>query len=129
MSRIFWILVLMIGAVVFVKPLRERATPYVEFALNPLYEWEAKNRVNNIYRVLERTRAEGNPLPRPKDFQDFLTEREGTNAALDPWGTPYFLVRERKFFRVSSAGADRLPNTADDIHSTPEVAVDADRRR
>ncbi len=129
MSRIFWILVLLIGAVVFVKPLRERASPHVEFALNPLYEWEAKNRVNSVYRVLERARAEGNPLPRPRDFQDFLTEREGAGAALDPWGTPYFLVRERKNFRVSSAGADRLPNTADDIHSTPEVAGDADSRR
>jgi hypothetical protein len=129
MSRIFWILVLMIGAVVFVKPLRERASPHVEFALNPLYEWEAKNRVNSIYRVLERARAEGNPLPRPKDFEDFLTEREGAGSALDPWGTAYFLVRERRSFRVSSAGPDRLPNTADDIHSTPEVAADADPRR
>jgi hypothetical protein len=129
MSRIFWILVLLIGAVVFVKPLRERASPHVEFALNPLYEWEAKNRVNSLYRVLERARAEGTPLPRPKDFQDFLTEREGADSALDPWGTPYFLVRERKKFRVSSAGADRLHNTADDIHSTPEVAADADSRR
>ena len=50
-------------------------------------------------------------------------------AALDPWGTPYFLVRERRSFRVSSAGADRLPNTADDIHSTPEVAADPGSRR
>lgn len=129
MSRIFWILVLLIGAVVFVKPLRERASPHVEFALNPLYEWEAKNRVNTLYRVLVRARAEGNPLPRPRDFADFVTEREGAGAALDPWGTPYFLVRERKNFRVSSAGPDRLHNTTDDIHSTPEVAGDADSRR
>lgn len=127
MSRIFWILVLLMGAVVFVKPLREWASPHVEFALNPLYEWEAKNRVNSLYRVLERARAEGNALPRPRDFQDFVAEREGANAALDPWGTPYFLVRDRKFFRVSSAGADRLPNTTDDIHSTPEVAADPRR--
>lgn len=129
MSRTFWILVLLLGAVVFVKPLRERARPHVEFALNPLYEWEAKNRVNSIYRVLERARAEGNPLPRPKDFQDFLTEREGAGAALDPWGTPYFLVPGRRSFRVSSAGADRLPNTADDIHSTPAVPAEPAPRR
>jgi hypothetical protein len=127
MSRIVWILVFLLGAVVFVQPLRERVMPRMEFALNPIYAWEAKNRVNAIYRVLERARAEGTQLPRPRDFQRFLTEREGADAAVDPWGEPFFLVRDRKYFRVSSAGPDRRPNTADDIHSTPEVVAEPRR--
>lgn len=124
MSRIVWILVFLLAAVILVRPLRERVVPQMEFALNPIYEWEAKNRVNSIYRVLERARAEGAALPRPRDFQAFLTEREGADAALDPWGQPFFLVRERRAFRVSSAGPDRRPNTADDIHSTPGVPAE-----
>ena len=34
MSRIVWILVFLLGAVLFVEPLRERARPHIEFALN-----------------------------------------------------------------------------------------------
>jgi hypothetical protein len=124
MSRIIWILVFALGAVLFVKPLRDRVRPQIEFALNPIYKWEAKNRVNEISRVLVRVRAEGSKLPRPREFQKFLASKEGPSAALDPWGEPYFLYRDRSVFRVSSAGPDREANTTDDIHSTPAVATD-----
>jgi hypothetical protein len=129
MSRIVWILVFLVAAVLLVKPLRERARPQVEFALNPIYTWEAKNRVNAISRVLVRARAEGSRLPRPRDFQRFLTEREGADAALDPWGEPYFLYRDRQTIRVSSSGPDRTANTDDDIHSTPAVLASEPARR
>lgn len=131
MSRIVWILVFLVAAVLFVKPLRERARPQIEFALNPIYTWEAKNRVNAISRVLERERAQGTQLPRPRDFQKFLSDKEGPEAALDPWGQPFFLYRDRRSFRVSSSGPDRRTGTADDIHATPVVAADpnTDRRR
>jgi hypothetical protein len=124
MSRIVWILVLLLGAVLFIKPLRDEARPRLEFALNPIYKWEAKNRVNEISRVLVRVRAEGSKLPRPRDFYAFLADKEGVDAALDPWGEPYFMYRDQRVFRVSSAGPDRTANTEDDIHSTPAVATD-----
>ena len=120
MSRIIWILVFLIGAVLFVKPLRDRARPQIEFVLNPVYKWDAKNRVNEIKRVLERERAQGVSVPRPKDFQDFLTRREGAQAALDPWGEPLYLEVRRSSVRVSSAGPDRTAGTEDDIHSREE---------
>lgn len=129
MSRIVWLLVFLLGAVLFVKPLRDRARPEIEFALNPIYTWEAKNRANAISRVLERARAEGTQLPRPRDFQKFLADKEGAEAALDPWGQPYFLHRDHRTFRVSSAGPDRRRNTTDDIHSTPTVAIQPNDRR
>lgn len=129
MSRIVWLLVFLLGAVLFVKPLRDRARPRMEFALNPIYSWEAKNRVNAINRVLVRARAEGNPLPRPRDFRKFITDREGAEAALDPWGQPFYLYRDRRTFRVSSAGPDRRANTTDDIHSATTVDVQNGRAR
>lgn len=125
--RLFWILILLVGAVVFVPSLRERVLPHVEFALNPIYEWQTKNRVNAITRELVRARAEGTKFPRPRDFQAFLAEREGDEAAVDPWGEPYFLYREGKTYRVSSAGADRYANTEDDIQSTLAVPVETAR--
>lgn len=121
MSRIIWILVVLIGAVLFIKPLRERARPQIEFVLNPVYKWEAKNRVNEIYRVIQREKAQGVAVPRPRDFQEFLSRREGPQAALDPWGEPLYLEVGRNTVRVSSAGPDRTAGTADDVHSKPEV--------
>ncbi|HVH12376.1 MAG TPA: hypothetical protein VM759_04960 [Longimicrobium sp.] len=129
MSRIVWILVFLLGAVLFVEPLRERARPQIEFALNPIYTWEAKNRVNDIVRVLARARAEGTQLPKPREFQKFLADREGDDAALDPWGQPYFLLRDGRDYHVCSAGADRRAHTTDDIHSTTSVAAPDNRRR
>lgn len=128
MSRIVWVLVFLVGAVIFVEPLRQRALPHVEFVLNPIYSWEAKNRANAISRVLVRAQSEGSPIPRPRDFQRFLTDREGAQAALDPWGQPYFLYRDRRSVRVSSPGPDRRANTPDDIHSTPAVLAPPKRR-
>jgi hypothetical protein len=129
MPRVGWILLFLIGAVVFIEPLRERVRPEVEFALNPVYRWEAKNRVNAISRVLERARSEGRPLPRPRDFHRFLAELEGDEAALDPWGQPYFLARRRRSFQVGSAGPDRTSHTPDDILSSTIVVPAEPPRR
>ena len=121
MGRIFWILVLALVAVLTIPPLRERARPQIEYAMNPIYRWEARNRVNEIYRVLERERAQGGGIPRPKDFNQFLASRDGAAAAVDPWNVPFFLVASRRTYYVGSAGPDRQPGTTDDIVSKTAV--------
>ncbi|MBW3571078.1 MAG: hypothetical protein KY467_08225 [Gemmatimonadetes bacterium] len=119
MSRILWVLVLLLATVLLVPSLRERARPQIEYVLNPIYRWEARNRVNAIYRVLERERSQGTGLPTPREFQRFLAAREGAKAALDPWNEPYYLATTRRTFRVGSSGPDRQRNTMDDILSDP----------
>ena len=126
MSRIVFLLVLLLVAVLTVPPLRQRAQPHIEFVMNPLYRWDAKNRVNDIWRMLERERSQGNNLPSPRDFRRFIEQREGEKAALDPWKEPLFLVTTRRTFQVGSSGQDRQRGTADDIYSKPDV-VDAGR--
>lgn len=125
MTRILWLLVFLLAAVLFVKPLRERARPQIEYVLNPIYRWEAKNRVKDIQRVLERERSQERALPRPRDFQRFITAREGARAAIDPWEQPYYLVMTRRTFQVGSMGPDRQRNTVDDILSPPEPLAPA----
>lgn len=125
LSRLLWVLAFLVGAVLFVKPLRERVRPEIEYAMTPLYRWEAKNRVNEIYRILQRERAQGQQIPRPREFQRFLTMREGADAALDPWGEPFYLESSRRVVRVGSAGPDRARGTDDDIHSKPEEIAPA----
>jgi hypothetical protein len=123
MSRIVLLLVLLLVAVLTVKPLRERAQPHIETVMNPMYRWETKNRVNDIYRLLERERATGGAVPRAADFRRFLEQREGEKAALDPWRQPFFLVTTRRTFRVGSSGQDRQRGTADDIFSKTELVA------
>ncbi len=121
MSRILGFLVLVLAAVLLLPSLRERARPQIEWALTPVYRWEAKNRVNDLSRVLERERATGAQLPQPRGFAGFVTAREGAAASLDPWGQPFFLESTRTTLRVGSAGPDRVRGTADDIYSKPST--------
>ncbi|WP_420128562.1 hypothetical protein [Longimicrobium sp.] len=117
MGRILGVLFLLLATVLLVPSLRARARPQIEYVLNPVYRWEAKNRVHAIQRVLERERSQGAGIPRPREFNRFLASREGAQAALDPWDQPYYLSTTRRTFRVGSAGPDRVPRTADDILS------------
>ena len=116
-SKLFWILLLVVAAVVLVKPLRERASPYMEPALNPVYEWSTRNRVKDLQRLTAREISVTGDLPRPRDFQSFISKLEGGKSAVDSWGQPYYLTVGRRTYQVGSSGRDRVRGTADDIVS------------
>ncbi|HEX8671226.1 MAG TPA: hypothetical protein VF710_05030 [Longimicrobium sp.] len=129
MSKLLGILLLLIGAVVLVPQLRARAMPHVQPALNPFYEWSARNRVNDIVEILHEEETLGRNIPDPASFAGFVARRDfQQDAANDPWGTPFYLRLTRKAYFVGSAGRDRLPNTADDIVSAPQPRNPAVRR-
>ena len=129
LSRILWGLVIALAVVLMVPQLRARARPQIEYVLNPVYRWEARNRVHDVHRVLARERSQGATLPRPRDVSQFLAAREGPQAALDPWSEPYYLVTTRRSFRVGSSGPDRVRNTADDIVSEAEPIAEVGKTR
>jgi len=129
MSKLFGFLILLIGAIVLVPQLRARAMPYAQPALNPFYEWSARNRVNEIVGILHEEETLGRPIPDPASFARFVAQRNfKKDAAQDPWGTPFYLRVTRKAYFVGSAGKDRLPNTPDDIVSPPQARKAAVRR-
>ena len=129
MSKLLGFLLLLIGAVVLVPQLRARAMPHVQPALNPFYEWSARNRVNEIVGFLQEEETLGRSIPTPANFTDFVARRDfQKDAARDPWGTPFYLRVTRKGYFVGSAGRDRLPNTPDDIVSAPQPRKPAVRR-
>ena len=120
-SKIFWLLMGLIAVVVLVPPVRARVWPKLQPALNPVYEWNARTRVNDIRDVVKRADATGRPIPTGEAFAHFVdTEDMQQDASLDPWGTPYYILFDRATFQVGSAGKDRQPGTADDILSKPE---------
>lgn len=119
LSRLVWILVLLLAAVAIFKPLRERALSHFEPALNPVYEWKAKNDVNDLQRAVMRELATGGPLPKAREFTDFLEQRAGPGSSIDPWGEPFYLSLTRRNYKVASSGPDRVRHTPDDIFATP----------
>lgn len=128
-SKLLGILLVLVAAVVLVPSLRERVMPRLQPALNPAYEWSARNRVNEIVKLVHEEEALGRPLPNPRRFAAFVDQRDfQEGAGTDPWGSPYYLRLSRKTYVVGSAGKDRIPNNADDIVSAPQPRRDAARR-
>ncbi|HYJ78738.1 MAG TPA: type II secretion system protein GspG [Longimicrobiaceae bacterium] len=122
MSKVLWLILLLVAVVVLVPPVRERAKPHLAFALDPFYEWSAKNRVSEISNLVKRADALGRTIPAAADFPRFVdTEDTKQNASVDPWGTPYYLLAGRRSYQVGSAGKDREPGTTDDILSVEET--------
>jgi hypothetical protein len=132
MSRIFLLFLCAVAAVVLVPALRERAKPYMAPVIDPVYEWNARNRVKEIANLVKRADALGRALPPPAQFPGFV-EAEDTkiNASIDPWGQPYYVLTSRTGFRVGSAGRDRTTGTTDDILSAeqPLITKPLGRRR
>jgi hypothetical protein len=116
MSRIFLLILCLAAAVVMVPALRERARPHLQPVLDPIYEWNARNRVKEIANLVTRADAIGRLPAGEAEFPQFV-ENEDTrvNASLDPWGSQYYMLTSRTGFRVGSPGRDRTRNTADDI--------------
>lgn len=112
------LLVLLLAAAALASPaVRGRVKPYVQPALDPVYEWSTRSRVKEIARMIQTDRAAGRSTPTPKNFAEFLRRRyPGDGGATDPWGVPYYLVKGRTgTTAVGSAGADGVRGTADDI--------------
>lgn len=117
------LLILLMGVFALINPsVRERAMPYarpyIEKALNPVYEYSVKTRTKDIARRLQEAAAAGDPMPTPAEFSNFLIHHyNGAEADLDPWGEPYFLRGNDIQYRAVSAGPDHTPDTGDDIYS------------
>ena len=130
-SKLFWLLVAAVAVVVLVPPVREKVWPKVQPALNPIYEWNARTRVNDLRDVVKRADAVNRTVPTtPDGFAQFIDREDmQENASLDPWGTPYYIVMSGTTFQVGSAGKDQTPGTEDDILSSPDVITHAPQRR
>jgi hypothetical protein len=115
MRYFFIALVLFAGMVAAVPSLRERVIPTVQGKLETRRAEQANIRIEEIV-ALTRTR----PLPSSKEFKAFVDRglHKYVNAGTDPWGTPYYLKRDRFNYWVGSAGPDRQVGTEDDILST-----------
>jgi hypothetical protein len=119
MRRALFLLLILALAAAVNPDLRARVQPYVQPALDPVYEWSVRSRVAEISRSLAADLSGGRAVPDQRGFSAYLeSSYPGVEAALDPWGTPYYLQKEIVGVRVVSAGRDRERGTEDDILSS-----------
>lgn len=98
--------------------------PYLDPVLDPTYEWAVRSRVSEIARKIETERAAGRSVPPVGSIAAFVGRHyPQKDAELDPWGTPFHLVRTAQGLRVASAGRDHEINTGDDVVSPPLAAT------
>jgi hypothetical protein len=118
MSRLAGLLIILLLVLIMFPPVRERLLPYAQPALDPMYEWSAKNRVTSLAKFVEEQESLGFPPPEPHEFSAFVERRDlQENASMDPWGSRYYLRLMRDTYYVGSPGRDRIEGTADDVVS------------
>lgn len=131
--RYFLIALLVLGAAVALIPdLRERIMPTVHSKIDERRAEEANARIQEVRAVM---RKKANEIPPPAGFKAFVDRGlpNYRNAGTDPWGTPYYLKRDKFNAWVGSAGPDKLADTSDDILSKavplPDNRYQGRRRR
>jgi hypothetical protein len=129
-AKLFWLILIAIAVVVLVPSVREKVWPKLTPALNPLYEWSARNRVDEISLEVKRADATGRTVPGGDAFPAFLdADAMQEHASIDPWGNPYYIVFGNNSFQIGCNGKDGQPGTEDDILSaTAPINHVPDRR-
>ncbi len=118
MTRFLLLIVLVAVATLVHPPLGTWAMARTEAALTPAYRRYADWRIERLAELLDAEVQRGRGLPTPQTFTSFVQRALlSESAALDPWGTPYFLKHEFFSVRAGSAGPDRRIGTEDDILS------------
>lgn len=116
MGRLLLVLLVLAGSVAINPKLRAHAQPYVQPALDPVFEWSTRSRLREIGRMMEADRAISRSAPSERDFPQYLRQQFSAGEGhLDSWGTPFYLQNGRQSRTVGSAGRDRTPRTADDL--------------
>lgn len=122
--RYFFTAILILGAFVALSPSsRQGAVSSLEGAWNSRRTRAANERIGEIVALAARRSRD---LPPAAGFKAFVDKGlpNYRNAGTDPWGTPYYLKRDRFNYRVGSAGPDKLMGTDDDIVSTARPFAD-----
>ena len=99
-------------------PVLSKLGPIGEKIQTPTRRWATKNEEMLIIRKLAEQHNQQKEMPSPLAFQSWIKQNfkgRGTEAGLDPWGRPYYLIHTRNQITVGSQGADRRRETPDDI--------------
>lgn len=101
-------------------PALEKLGPAGDFLLRPVRRWTAKSETDFIIDQIGLAKTMGRDTPTEAKLQEWLKQRRVRTRynGKDPWGSEYYLMRDKTSFTIGSFGPDRERNTPDDIRST-----------
>jgi hypothetical protein len=131
MKRLFLAFLLLVGAVLTIPPLRQRAQPRIDAVretagqklegpmspvLTPYRRVKTKAEMSKAVTELIADRNRGYPAPAPNEFGEYLVRKLGAEeATLDAWGSPYIIAPDPDSLEIISAGPDLQYRTDDDL--------------
>ena len=119
MGKIFVVLLLALGAALYLPGTRPVVLDTLAPVLNPVLTWQTRSEMDQIARELQMINREGQALPeRGEEFQAWMGRNFQGGSSEDSWGNPYTLVIWPDSVGILSKGPDLEVNTADDIMET-----------
>ncbi len=116
MFKLILVLLIAIGAAFYFPATRPRMVHYAQPITRPLLDWRTRSEMSSIAQDLTNGERASHNLPDPRtQFGPWLRDQYQGDAGKDAWGTPYGLQVFRDSFSITSAGADRVPGTSDDL--------------
>jgi hypothetical protein len=131
MVKLVLVLLVVIGFLTAYAPTRSRigaaAAPALaklgpagDFLTRPVHRWTAKSETDFIIDQIALAKTMGRDTPTEAKLQEWLKQRRVRTRynGKDPWGSEYYLKRDKTSFTIGSCGPDGERNTPDDIRST-----------
>jgi hypothetical protein len=125
MFKIIIVLLVVIGIVTTVRPVRDRVMPPIVRALGPTGEkiatpvrrWKAEHQAERLLSEMQIELTAGRQPPPAHEFSQWAKkELREPDADIDPWGGKYYLKPGRGMtISVGSPGPDLKKGTEDDI--------------
>jgi hypothetical protein len=112
MGKLFFIVLVILGAVIAIPASRDRIADYVNPVVDGFRAKMVPSRLEVMADQLDVRIQRGQGLP--GNFEGWL-RRDFSAVPVDPWGNVWYLDVGRRGYTVGSMGPDGRKNTDDDI--------------
>lgn len=118
MTKVFLVILLAFGVGLYFPESRAVMAEHAAPILNPVFEWQTKDEMEQIVRDLRTYEHENyDRLPDRREWPEYLERSYQGGEAVDSWGSPYHFMIQRDSFLIISYGADKIYGTDDDIRT------------
>lgn len=133
MGKLILLVIVALGVGLYFPESRAVLFEKGEPVLRPVLQWSAQREIEQIVSSLQDMENVERRLPERREYVGWLGETFTSDAARDPWGSPYGYELQADSFAIVSSGPDREPGTADDIRDVRvrnwRAKISRDRRR
>ena len=124
MLKFALIFIVLVGAAFGIPQIRRHVAPPLEPVLGPIgkkfgdpaKKVAARNEAGMLLRKIAEEYNQNKEVPDPLRFPVWVKmNTKGSRKGADPWGKPYYMIKENRQLTIGSAGPDMKRSTSDDI--------------